>query len=342
LDYIKKWFSAYWTEETSYAPNWNPQNPSFGQCAISSLTIQDILGGTIAKIKLCDGESHYFNVINDNTYDVTEDQFDYKIDYAEYQTVDRLQILANENTRHRYNLFQSSLNKEITKFLPIEEIEHIAIRHPNYVAGKTDKPEVKIFCQTNKKRRPISIVKFHSGQTVYMKWSSGPIVAKAQLVSWHSGEFTDNNINKLRELTIGTNLFGLSEYWAGVSQKGSGYYTVIHLNQEQWMDNLLYPSTRSRGSSWIYLDTILKKLQWLSLDHEPRKSQQKGRQIPSSLRFLVLKRDAFTCQYCGRRAPDVELHIDHKEPWSKVREHRIENLVTACRDCNLGKSDHDL
>lgn len=79
----------------------------------------------------------------------------------------------------------------------------------------------------------------------------------------------------------------------------------------------------------------------MSLSHEPTKERVKGRNIPASMRFLVLKRDDYTCQYCGRSAPEVPLHIDHKIPWSKVKEHKIENLVVACRDCNLGKSDKE-
>jgi 5-methylcytosine-specific restriction endonuclease McrA len=31
--------------------------------------------------------------------------------------------------------------------------------------------------------------------------------------------------------------------------------------------------------------------------------------------------------------------VDHIIPWSIVKEHKIENLVTACAECNLGKSD---
>lgn len=36
--------------------------------------------------------------------------------------------------------------------------------------------------------------------------------------------------------------------------------------------------------------------------------------IGKKLRFEILKRDAFACRYCGRRAPNVELHIDHVVP----------------------------
>lgn len=66
------------------------------------------------------------------------------------------------------------------------------------------------------------------------------------------------------------------------------------------------------------------------------------KQIPKSVRFEVLKRDKFTCQYCGREAPDVILEIDHIIPVSKGGDNSIMNLVTSCRDCNRGKSDKEL
>ncbi|MDU4249043.1 HNH endonuclease [Pseudomonas sp.] len=61
--------------------------------------------------------------------------------------------------------------------------------------------------------------------------------------------------------------------------------------------------------------------------------------IRKSVRFEVFKRDNFTCQYCGAKAPDVVLHVDHINPVSKGGDNEIINLVTACLPCNLGKSD---
>ncbi len=58
-----------------------------------------------------------------------------------------------------------------------------------------------------------------------------------------------------------------------------------------------------------------------------------------SLRFMVLIRDNFTCQYCGRKAPEVILHVDHIIPKSKNGKTVINNLKTACFECNLGKSN---
>jgi hypothetical protein len=64
--------------------------------------------------------------------------------------------------------------------------------------------------------------------------------------------------------------------------------------------------------------------------------------IKKSVRFEVFKRDSFTCQYCGRSAPNVILHVDHIMPVAKGGEDDITNLVTSCVDCNLGKSDREL
>lgn len=64
--------------------------------------------------------------------------------------------------------------------------------------------------------------------------------------------------------------------------------------------------------------------------------------IGKRVRFEVLKRDAFTCQYCGKSAPDVILHIDHIKPVSKGGNNGMLNLVTSCQGCNSGKSNVEL
>jgi hypothetical protein len=55
------------------------------------------------------------------------------------------------------------------------------------------------------------------------------------------------------------------------------------------------------------------------------------------LRFKVLSRDNYTCRYCGAKAPDVKLHVDHVIPKALGGRDRLDNLVTACEACNLGK-----
>jgi hypothetical protein len=59
--------------------------------------------------------------------------------------------------------------------------------------------------------------------------------------------------------------------------------------------------------------------------------------VGKGLRWKVLQRDNFTCQYCGRKAPNVVLHVDHRKPTSEGGKSNIENLVTSCESCNTGK-----
>ena len=61
--------------------------------------------------------------------------------------------------------------------------------------------------------------------------------------------------------------------------------------------------------------------------------------IPAQLRFRVLQRDGFRCQYCGANQRDgVVLHVDHVVPHSRGGQTTEDNLITACESCNLGKA----
>lgn len=64
--------------------------------------------------------------------------------------------------------------------------------------------------------------------------------------------------------------------------------------------------------------------------------------ISKKLRFEVFKRDGFKCQYCGKSAPDVILHVDHIDPVANGGSADILNLITSCEACNLGKGARTL
>lgn len=60
------------------------------------------------------------------------------------------------------------------------------------------------------------------------------------------------------------------------------------------------------------------------------------------LRMFILARDNFACKYCGRSPmteKDVVLQVDHKIPRKHGGLDDIDNLITSCRECNIGKSD---
>ena len=60
--------------------------------------------------------------------------------------------------------------------------------------------------------------------------------------------------------------------------------------------------------------------------------------VSRRLRFEVFRRDDHACRYCGGKAPDVKLTIDHVLPVALGGEDTSDNLVTACAECNSGKT----
>ena len=66
------------------------------------------------------------------------------------------------------------------------------------------------------------------------------------------------------------------------------------------------------------------------------------REISDRQRFRILVRDGFRCKSCGASPlvqSGIELHVDHVLPWSKGGETTDDNLVSKCKQCNLGKGN---
>ncbi len=60
--------------------------------------------------------------------------------------------------------------------------------------------------------------------------------------------------------------------------------------------------------------------------------------ISKKVRFEVFKRDGFNCVYCGAHPSEtVLLEVDHVHPVAEGGTNDMDNLVTACCDCNRGK-----
>ena len=92
-------------------------------------------------------------------------------------------------------------------------------------------------------------------------------------------------------------------------------------------------------SSWVNETEVADAA---STSASKRAAQRNPRGINLRLRFLVMKRDRFSCQGCGRNpaaTPGTVLHVDHIVPWSKGGLTTEDNLQTLCSICNLGKGD---
>lgn len=232
--------------------------------------------------------------------------------------------------------------RRILRYPALYMTDHVCIRRPEYVSGTRERPEVKVFSQTHQGRHPVPWGKVAIGDSVWMKWSGGPIVAKSKVNGLRQIE--DCTPDQLRTAVGGSLLASRHPYFDSLPPRFDA--VVVHLENEQWLDDPLVPRLRSRGESWIVLDTDAQREGWLtpgatrtepSVTASRNGSGHVSRTLSHALRFQVLRRDGFACTYCGRQAPEVKLHIDHLVPWSRGGSNSLDNLRTACAACNLGK-----
>lgn len=89
-------------------------DPTYGQCAITATLVYDLFGGTIHKLKVDGGGTHYFNKINGHYIDLTSDQFDLydiPLEYVPNEVVPREYCGMNADTKRRYQLLVDFVNK---------------------------------------------------------------------------------------------------------------------------------------------------------------------------------------------------------------------------------------
>jgi len=110
-----------WSKETAYPfcqAEWVLNDPTYGQCAITAMLVYDMFGGTIHKVKVRGGGTHYFNKIDGHYIDLTREQFDLynlPLDYEPNQVVDREFCGKNADTAKRYKLLIENVSKTLEK-----------------------------------------------------------------------------------------------------------------------------------------------------------------------------------------------------------------------------------
>lgn len=99
-----------WCKETAYPScqkEWVPEDPSYGQCAITAMLVHDMFGGTIHRIRVSGGGTHYFNKLDGHYIDLTREQFDLyhiPVNYEPNEEMDRKNCGKNIDTGKRYKL----------------------------------------------------------------------------------------------------------------------------------------------------------------------------------------------------------------------------------------------
>lgn len=113
-----------WSKKTSSTPLvWTPQNPTFGQCAVTTLIVQDYFGGNLIRAEVNEPgcSSHYWNQLPDGTeIDLTKDQFskdfyEYIKKYSPKETRTREYVLSYPATVKRYKLLKQRVEEYLER-----------------------------------------------------------------------------------------------------------------------------------------------------------------------------------------------------------------------------------
>jgi len=124
------------------------------------------------------------------------------------------------------------------------------------------------------------------------------------------------------------------------------YFKHKELKDEGWKK--MKAKRKISGAKWVSENRERKReinrksylknrKKWYPTRRENVRQKEGERRL--KLRFQIFQRDNFTCQYCGRESPECILEIDHRLPKSKGGKDNIDNYITSCRECNLGKGD---
>ncbi|AZO11577.1 MULTISPECIES: hypothetical protein [unclassified Mesorhizobium] len=99
-----------WSVETS--SKWLPENPAKGQCSVSALVVQDLLGGDIAKTDV-DGAWHFYNLVDGRRLDFSQSQFPVPPTYLDLRS-DRSEAFS-DTSLEQYRILKERIQAMMSK-----------------------------------------------------------------------------------------------------------------------------------------------------------------------------------------------------------------------------------
>ena len=118
-----------WRADTSWkASIWIADRPSTGQCAVTSMLVQDVLGGDLVHTTV-NGIPHFFNRLpSGQEIDLTRDQFDPPLRIVGHDIAPRSRLNHSTSTVQRYQRLRSRVGAEL---------EHVVTERMVTVAGRS-------------------------------------------------------------------------------------------------------------------------------------------------------------------------------------------------------------
>ena len=110
IEEIKEALLKSWSLQSS--SKWSEDNQANGQCGVTALVVNDLLGGEIRKTNLLDSW-HFYNFIQNIRYDFTASQFQKEILYDDVPS-NRAEAFVDTNNE-QYNYLKQKVLMTLSK-----------------------------------------------------------------------------------------------------------------------------------------------------------------------------------------------------------------------------------
>jgi hypothetical protein len=105
LSQLEDQLKIAWSVHT--ATTWTRDNPARGQCSVTALVVNDVLGGRILKTKV-GPHDHFYNWIDGRRVDLTSNQFEDQIAYEDLSS--SRDDAFNDTTFEQYQALRRALS----------------------------------------------------------------------------------------------------------------------------------------------------------------------------------------------------------------------------------------
>ncbi|BCB03950.1 YunG family protein [Bacillus sp. KH172YL63] len=116
ITYLQNTFQKTWSIHSS--TKWIKSNPAKGQCGVTSLVANDVLGGEILKTPMTEGW-HYYNRFEGCRHDFTSSQFQKPVEYEDIPS--SREEAFTDTTIEQYSYLRGLVLLELTTINQPEE-----------------------------------------------------------------------------------------------------------------------------------------------------------------------------------------------------------------------------
>lgn len=233
------------------------------RCLVVSLAVQEIFGGELVMYRNPGRPEHFVNCVLDQVFDFTEDH----AGATDPEVLDSPRFLHSvPRVADQLKLFRSRLREQFKERLPIAEIQHVVIQELAENPGSHVHPDFSCVLMLGSRERHLDADLFAPMQTFWLKFTNGPIVARARLTKWLSASRLNWTDDDIRSACHDSVLSTHRATWNRLSESTAGQFLLMWLEAAEPLDVPIYPRERGSGRAIIPLPTRAHQVAWLDSD----------------------------------------------------------------------------